>query len=58
MTLKHVSDKDSEDLLLGSVPQKRWIEPKEVAAMVKYLISDEAKGITGEALPLTAGLYL
>ena len=32
------------------------VEPKEIAALVKYLISPEAKGITGQSINLCAGL--
>ena len=36
-------------------PQGRLIEPREVAAMVAYLVSEDAGGITGTALPLDGG---
>ena len=38
------------------IPQKRFVSPYEVAGMVKYLISDEAKGVTGQSINLCAGL--
>lgn len=50
--------KDKETMLLGSVLQKRWIEAEEVAAMLSYLISEEAKAVTGQALTISAGLDL
>jgi len=43
---------------LDMIPQKRFIHPSEVAAMVKYLVSEEAKGVTGQSLNLCAGLSL
>ncbi len=46
----------SEREILETVPQKRFVAPKEVAGLVKYLISDEAKGITGQSINLCAGL--
>lgn len=46
----------SEDEILDCVPQKRFVEPIEVANLVKYLISEEAKGITGQSINLCAGL--
>lgn len=46
----------SEEEILDIIPQKRFVSPKEVAALVKYLISDEAKGITGQSINLCAGL--
>lgn len=41
---------------IETIPQKRFIEPKEVAQLVEYLISDKAKGITGQSINLCAGL--
>ena len=38
------------------IPQKRFVEPSEIAGMVKYLISDDAKGVTGQSINLCAGL--
>ena len=41
---------------LDIIPQKRFVEPVEVANLIKYLISNEAKGITGQNINLCAGL--
>lgn len=38
------------------IPQKRFVKPEEVAGMVNYLVSDEAKGVTGQSINLCAGL--
>lgn len=46
----------SEDEILECIPQRRFVEPIEVANLVKYLISEEAKGLTGQAINLCAGL--
>lgn len=46
----------TKDEVLECIPQKRFVSPKEVAGMVKYLISDEAKGVTGQSINLCAGL--
>ncbi len=43
---------------LEMVPQRRWINPDEIAELVKYLISDSAYGITGQSLNLCCGLSL
>ena len=48
----------SESEQLDMIPQKRWIEPSEIAALVNYLISDEAHGITGQSINLCCGLSL
>lgn len=46
----------SKDEIIECIPQKRFVEPKEVAGLVKYLISEDAKGITGQSINLCAGL--
>ena len=38
------------------IPQKRFIEPYEIAKLCSYLISDDAKGLTGQGINLCAGL--
>jgi len=42
--------------LLSAIPMARAIDPKEVAAAVAFLASDEAAGITGITLPVDGGL--
>lgn len=46
----------SEEEIIGCVPQKRYVEPVEIAELVKYLISEQAKGVTGQSINLCAGL--
>ena len=46
----------SKEELIDCIPQRRFVEPKEIADMVKYLISKEAKGVTGQSINLCAGL--
>lgn len=46
----------SKEEIIECIPQKRFVKPEEVAALVKYLISEEAKGITGQSINLCAGL--
>ncbi len=41
---------------IETIPQRRFIEPDEIASLVKYLISEDAKGLTGQAISLCAGL--
>ena len=43
---------------IDCVPQKRFVEPIEIAKMVEYLLSDNAKGITGQNINICAGLSL
>lgn len=39
------------------VPMKRFGKPEEVAALVSFLMSDEAAYITGETISINGGLY-
>jgi len=43
---------------MDMIPQRRWIEPCEISALVNYLASEDAKGITGQSINLCAGLSL
>ncbi len=46
----------SKEEIIECVPQRRFVEPAEIAGMVKYLISEDAKGVTGQSINLCAGL--
>ena len=46
----------TKDEIVECIPQRRFVAPDEVANMVKYLISEEAKGVTGQAINICAGL--
>lgn len=46
----------TKEEVLECIPQKRFVTPEEVAFMVKYLVSDNAKGVTGQSINLCAGL--
>ncbi len=46
----------SKEEIIDCIPQHRFVEPSEIANLVKYLISEEAKGFTGQSINLCAGL--
>ncbi len=46
----------TKEEVMECIPQKRFVTPEEIAGMVKYLISEEAKGVTGQSINLCAGL--
>ena len=46
----------SKEEVIECIPQRRFVEPSEIAGMIKYFISEEAKGVTGESINLCAGL--
>ena len=43
---------------LPSIPQQRMLDPQEIAAMARYLASEEARGITGQAINVSAGFIM
>lgn len=43
---------------LETIPQKRFVKPEEIEKLIEYLISEDAKGITGQSINLCAGLSL
>lgn len=49
-------DENDKQEVLDITPQKRFVEPIEIAKLCEYLISDSAKGITGQSINLCAGL--
>ena len=46
----------SKEEIISCIPQKRFITPEEIAGMVSYLISDDARGVTGQSINMCAGL--
>ncbi len=47
-----------EDELMQTIPQRRYIEPSEVAELARYLASPAAKGLTGQSINLCAGISM
>ncbi len=48
--------KEEYQEVIDVTPQKRFVEPIEIAKLCEYLISDSAKGITGQGINICAGL--
>lgn len=48
----------SQDEILECIPQRRFVTPQEIGELVKFLISDNAKSITGQSINVCAGLSL
>ena len=46
----------SKEEIIQTIPQRRFVSPDEIASLVQYLITEEAKGITGQSINLCAGL--
>ncbi len=48
-------DQVINDVLLASTPQKQFVMPEQVGAMVSFLCSDAASTITGANMPIDGG---
>ena len=46
-----------EEALKKEIPAKRFGKPEEVAALVAFLVGDEASYITGQVISINGGLY-
>ncbi len=57
MTDNSLSEEEKSETL-DMIPQRRFIDPKEIADLCLYLASDSAKGLTGPSVNLCAGLSL
>ena len=49
------SEADARKMILRTIPRGSLITPREVASVVGYLVSDEAAGISGQAIPVSGG---
>jgi 3-hydroxybutyrate dehydrogenase len=55
-SLHNLAEQDVvERFFFPMIPQRRMLDPGEIAAMARYLASDEARGITGQAINVSAG---
>jgi len=51
----YVNSHPAEFARLGNAMPVLWLEPEEIAAAVAWLVSDEARHVTGVTLPVDAG---
>lgn len=57
--LKSIEESEfSIEETIETIPQKRFVKSKEIEKLIEYLISDDAKGVTGQSINLCAGLSL
>ncbi|MDD3237178.1 MAG: SDR family NAD(P)-dependent oxidoreductase [Candidatus Gastranaerophilales bacterium] len=54
----NLEDTFSKEEIIEMIPQRRFVHPDEVGNLCKYLISDNAKGLTGQSINLCAGLSI
>ncbi|MGW5660941.1 SDR family NAD(P)-dependent oxidoreductase [Streptomyces sp. NPDC003758] len=51
-----VSEQETHDRITARVPLGRYVTTREVAAMVEYLVGDDAAAVTAQALNVCGGL--
>lgn len=57
MGLKSISESGfSVEETLETIPQKRFVQPNEIEKLIEYLISEDAKSLTGQSINICAGL--
>ena len=49
---------DNKSAMLGQIPLARLGSPEEIAATVRFLVSEEAGYITGETIHVNGGMYM
>jgi L-xylulose reductase len=58
MAVKAWSDPAKADPMLSRIPLGRFIEPREVAESIAYLLSDRASMVNGVTLPVDGGFLI
>jgi 3-hydroxybutyrate dehydrogenase len=53
-----VTEREAMEFILAPVPQKRFIEPAEIAFTALFLCQELARGITGSAILVDAGMVM
>ena len=54
----NMSVEDARALAMSAVPMGRMSEPEDIAGLVAWLISDDARGVTGQALDMNGGAFM
>ena len=49
-TIDHPKNRENQP----KADPKTWVSPEELAAVILFLCSDDASGVTGAAIPVTA----
>jgi NAD(P)-dependent dehydrogenase (short-subunit alcohol dehydrogenase family) len=53
-----ITKDEAYNIAMQSVPRGRMSTPEEVAALVAWLVSDNAHGVTGQGLDINGGAYM
>ena len=53
-----ISPEQAHGIAMGDVPLGRMGRPEEVAGLVAWLLSDDARGVTGQSLDMNGGAFM
>ena len=53
-----ISVDEARAIAMSEVPMGRMSEPKDIAGFVSWLISEDARGVTGQALDMNGGAFM
>lgn len=54
----NLEEEFTKEEIIETIPQRRFVDPEEIASACEFLISDKAKTITGQSINICAGLSL
>jgi NAD(P)-dependent dehydrogenase (short-subunit alcohol dehydrogenase family) len=57
-TVLRWTTQEQRDAMAASLVGQRWMEPEEVAEAIAFLLSDEARGMTGAVIHVNEGNYM
>lgn len=55
---ENLSEDFTKNEIIETIPQRRFVTPDEIASLCEFLISDNAKTVTGQSINVCAGLSL
>ena len=53
-----ISQQEAHTIAMADVPLGRMSQPEEVAGLVAWLISEDARGVTGQTLDMNGGAFM
>jgi ketoreductase len=53
-----ISAEEAYSIAMQAVPMGRMSEPEDVAGMISWLASPDARGVTGQALDINGGAFM